>query len=262
MTIVKKGTIITSLCEWKTLAGPKKKNQWKEGRSAMEAARAWLEGKGKTLPPEVLSALGGHQAFGSIQSWQAEPEAKLRFDTFAGETRNSDLIVYAKDSHGSFLIAVEAKADEPFSETVSEIMTAALERYLKNNRSNAVTRVEQLTRAILGPREKKGEPSVGEIRYQLLTACAGALCEAERCSSSRALMLIHEFITNKTNDNKHLQNAEDLNKFVKRISHGVLSSVQDGKIYGPFVVPGTPILTTRVELFIGKVSRNRRSNDV
>jgi hypothetical protein len=120
MAITKKGTTITSLHEWETQAGPKKKNQWAEGRSAMESARAWLKGEGKEIPPEILSALAGHRNFGPIQSWQAEPEAKLWFDNFAGEPRNTDLVVYVKDSHGWFLIAIEAKADETFGETISE----------------------------------------------------------------------------------------------------------------------------------------------
>lgn len=258
MAITKKGTTITSLHEWETQAGPKKKNQWAEGRSAMESARAWLKGEGKEIPPEILSALAGHRNFGPIQSWQAEPEAKLWFDNFAGEPRNTDLVVYVKDSHGWFLIAIEAKADETFGETISETFSAALERYLKNNRSNGITRIKQLSKAMLGLR-KKGEPKVGEIRYQLLTACAGALCEAERRGFSRAILLVHEFVTSKTNDDKHLQSAQDLDKFVERISEGLVTSVQTGRIYGPFVVPGVPLLATKVELFIGKVSRNLRS---
>jgi hypothetical protein len=50
-----------------------------------------------------------------------------------------------------------------------------------------------------------------------------------------------------------------LDKFVERISEGLVTSVQTGRIYGPFVVPGVPLLATKVELFIGKVSRNLRS---
>jgi hypothetical protein len=45
---------------------------------------------------------------------------KLPFDGFAGEPRNTDALVVAQDGFGSYVIAVEAKADEPFSATVAE----------------------------------------------------------------------------------------------------------------------------------------------
>lgn len=103
-----------------------------DGRSAKEVARAWLEGGGLKLPVEVSSALTGHKDFGPVHAWRAEPEVKLLFDDFAGEPRNSDLVVHAQDPHGPFLIAVEAKADEPFGETVAEALAVAVDRHLEN----------------------------------------------------------------------------------------------------------------------------------
>jgi hypothetical protein len=257
MPITKNGVPLASLTEWQKLAGPKSANQWIDGRSAKEAARAWLEGSGRDLPSEVFSALAKHPAFGPVEKWDAEPEVRLHFDKFAGETRNSDVVVYARDSHGPFLLAVEAKADEPFSETVAEALAASLERYLKNEKSNGVARIKQLAKALLGPREE-GEPSVDGIRYQLLTACAGAICEAERRGSDRALVLVHEFVTDTTSDVNHLRNTADLNAFTKRISHGAVIEIHDGEIEGPLSVPGVPLFDGKVRLFIGKVSRNLR----
>jgi hypothetical protein len=259
MPISKDRIELKSLQDWERLAGPKSQDQWVDGRSAKEAARAWLQGNGVHLPPEVATALADHPAFGPVRNWDAEPEAKLRFDKFAGETRNSDLAVYAQDAHGPFLIAVEAKADEPFGETVAETLSAALERYLDNNRSNAIARVQQLAQALLGPR-KQGDPTINEVRYQLLTACAGAVCEAERCGYSRALMLVHEFVTDKTKDANHCRNAADLDLFLRRLSHGAVVNLSVGEILGPFTVPGGPLLQGSVALFIGKVSRNLRTN--
>lgn len=258
MTIIKKGTEIRSLHEWETLAGPKKSCQWKNGRSAKEVAKAWLEDKGESIPSEVLSVLSGHEAFGPIKVWKAEPEAKLRFDSFSGEPRNSDLVVYAEDSYGPFLIAVEAKADESFSETVAETLADALERYLINNRSKGIARIIQLAQTIFGPQEG-AYPQLGKIRYQLLTACAGALCEAERRGYSRTVMLVHEFITDNTSDDKHRQNASDLNMFLKRLSQGRVSIIRTGEICGPFIVPGKPLLNAKVDLYVGKASRHLRS---
>lgn len=257
MSISKGGIPLTSLSEWERHAGPKSPNQWVDGRSAKEVARAWLEREGTGLPLEVSSALIDHDAFGPVLKWEAEPEAKLPFDDFSGEPRNSDLVVYAEDSHGSYVIAVEAKADEPFGETVADTLASAVERCLENNRSRGVTRVEQLATALLGPRQA-GDPGLKDLRYQLLTACAGAVCEAERRGCARVLMLIHEFVTDKTSDDKHARNAVDLDAFARRLSHGSVTSVRTGAIHGPFLVPGAPLLTASVDLYITKVSRNLR----
>jgi hypothetical protein len=261
MSIIKDGSEIRFLDDWNRLAAPKKPEHWKQDRSAMEVARAWLEGGGVHLPSEVDEALAAHPVFGHVSSWDAEPEAKLRFDNYSGEPRNSDLIVYAQDSHGPFVVAVEAKADEPFGETVSEALAASLERYLENDRSKGVARVQGLAQALLGPR-KPGDPP--NQRPALPVACRlrGALCEAERRVYSRAVMLVHEFITDQTNDEYHSRNAADLGFFLCRLSHGEVAKVEVAQIHGPFDVPGAPLLAPGAQppqLFIGKVSRNLRS---
>lgn len=249
MSISKNGIPLTSLSDWEDLAGPKSPTHWADDRSAKEAARAWLEGA-----PEVQSLLSEHPTFGPVLEWHAEPEARLPFDDFAGEPRNSDLVVYAKDSHGPYIIAVEAKADEPFGETVADAMTNALERYLANNRSNGLKRIEQLAQALLGPRQAQDRP-LKDIRYQLLTASAGALCEAERRGCNRALLLIHEFVTNRTCDENHARNAADLNAFATRVSHGSTASVGVDSIRGPFELPPATLFRKSAALYLAKVSR-------
>lgn len=257
MPIVKVGHIISTLRDWETHAGPKSAGQWVDGRSAKEVARAWLAGSGRQLPVEVENALKGNKNFGAIQRWIAEPEARLRFDDFAGEPRNSDLAVHIQDTSGGYILAVEAKADEPFGDTVMKTTESAKARLETNPRSNGLKRVRQLKSAILG-REPEDEEADTRIRYQLLTACAGALCEAERNNYSRALVLIHEFITDKTDDKKHQRNAEDLNVFAREISSNGILQIDPGIIYGSIIVPGHPILRSNVSLFIGKVIRNIR----
>lgn len=48
-------------------------------------------------------------------------------------------------------------------------------------------------RALLLPPQSKGLPHVGDLRYQLLTACAGVVAEAERKGCFGAVMLVQEF---------------------------------------------------------------------
>lgn len=255
--IQKNGSLIRTLEEWQKIAPPRHPNQWKSGRSAMELARAWLPCVSPCLPPEVAQVLASHAEFGLIQQWAAEPEAKLVFDGLGGEPRNSDLAVEAVDQHGPFLIAVEGKADEPFGELVGDTLASALERHLKNERSKGIARVQLLARALFGERHDD-EPSLKHIRYQLMTACAGAVCEAERRQMGRVVLLIHEFYTELTSDDKHGLNATDLDNFVSRLTRGGVKSVQAGHLYGPISLPGKPLFSDKTQFFIGKANQNLR----
>lgn len=258
MTIRKDGLPITSLGDWFDRAGPKSPSHWKDGRSAKETARAWLGTASSSLPQEVEALLANSPHFGQPFKWEAEPEAKLRFDAFAGEPRNSDMLVVASDAHGGYIIAVEAKADEPFGETVAAARANAAKRKAENPRSHGLLRIEQLEAALLGPK-REGQAEFDSLRYQLLTATAGALAAAARRGVNRAVMLIHEFVTDETTDDKHAANALDLDRFVLRLSGGTHSSICEGTLAGPFAVPGRPLFTTGVQLFIGKVARRIRT---
>jgi hypothetical protein len=105
MTITKDGQPILDLADWRKRAGPKSSDQWREDRSAMEAARSWLAAS-PALPAEISFLLSRHSAFGIVNQWEAEPEARLPFDDFPGEPRNADLAVYARDQFGDFVLAV------------------------------------------------------------------------------------------------------------------------------------------------------------
>jgi hypothetical protein len=247
--ILKAEHSITSLSEWERYAPPKAAHHWKDGRSAKEVARAWLE-DAKNMPREVLAALAGHRDFGAVLSWTAEPEAKLRFDGLRGEPRNSDLLVLAKDAHGQYLIAVEAKADESYGETVAGATAAARKRLERNPRSNGIARIDALKRLLL----HEGTPTEA-LRYQLLTATAGALMEAKRRGLSRAVLLIHEFVTSATFDAKHERNARDLSAFLVSLSGLSSNGIVNSQLYGPFERDSL----VGIRLYVGKVLRRLRS---
>jgi len=239
--------------EWFELAGPKSDLHWKKGRSAMEAARCWLAVSSPKFPREVSRALATNRAFGKVTKWNAEPEARLPFDKLRGEPRNTDLLVHSRDAHGDFLIAVEAKADESFGETVADALANAVERRLANPRSRGVQRVEQLATALFGPR-REGEVALGRLRYQLLTGVAGAVAAAARIGNHRVVFLVQEFRTADTTDEKHASNAQDLNAFLHRLSHGSDPKVESGRVYGPISLPQSDLWDTIPPLFVGKVS--------
>lgn len=216
----------------------------------MEVARAWLAG-GTALPSEVANALASHPSFGEALAWEAEPDAKLHFDDFPGEPRNTDILVLATDASGPYVLAVEAKADEPYGDTVEKTLAAAHRRRRENARSNGVKRAESLV-YLLPAAPDASLLRTGDLRYQLLTACAGAVAEAKRRGVSRAVMLVHELVSRETKPEKHARNAADLAAFVSRLAGARLDAVVDGQLYGPF----TLAIAERVTLFVGKVSRD------
>jgi hypothetical protein len=254
MTIAKDGRAIHSLEDWEKHAGPKHGSQWRDGYSAKEAARYWLATKDSSLPREVATLLASHDRFGPVLRWAAEPEVRLPFDQFRGEPRNADLLVTANDAHGEYLIAIEAKVNEAFGETAGDALANALERKLKNPRSNGVTRIERLSAALLGPR-REGEAALASIRYQLLTATAGALYAAAQRGASRVLMLVQEFQTSASRQVSQVENARDLDVFVGRLSHGAVTNVQPDRILGPIMIADSSILFEGQcpELFIAKI---------
>lgn len=258
MTRITKDSIpLSDLAHWGEVAGPKGTNQWVPGRSAMEAARFWLNA-GNEFPPDLARSLGRHPDFGIVHNWSAEPEVRLKFDGLKGEPRNTDLLVLAEDEVGSILMAVEAKADEPFGATIADQLAAVLDARLANPRSKALDRVESLAKTVL-PHRAKGTPALARIRYQLLTAVVGAIAEAHRRRINRCIVLIQEFRTNLTNDDLHARNHGDLEAFLSRLSGGVVRHVIPGEIAGPFETPAAAMFTPAPRLYLAKTTYDLRT---
>ena len=257
--ISKQGQRLTDLDRWRELAGPKRPNQWKINRSAMECARCSLDVEPPALPPEIEQALGSHPDFGPVLSWDAEPEVQLKVDDRPGEPRNTDMLILARDARGEFLVAEEAKADERFDLALREVLVNAFEARVANPRSGAVARALDLVTTLLGPRGP-GDTKLGALRYQLFTAAVGALREAEDRKLTRAVLLIHEFVTDATSDVKHLVNDADLGLWLSRLSRGRYLSVPKNTVVGPIDIPGSPLLSGTARLYVGKAVRNLRSS--
>lgn len=254
--ITKRQQSIEDLETWRRLAGPKRDIQWQDGRSAKEAARAWLEFSPGSLPPEIHRLLLSHTDLGRLVDWSAEPEAPVAFDSYGGEPANLDLLVHAHDEHGPLLIAVEAKADESFGGTLAETRDAASRRRAANPRSKGLDRLDDLAAAILGvPGDELSR--VAKLRYQLLTATAAGMAEARRRSVSRVVLLIHEFVTGRTSDDRHAANAADLDAFIRHISRGRVPELKAGSLCGPIALPDDP--DAAVRFYVGKAVRNLRS---
>ena len=195
--IHKRNQPIGTLELWERYAGPKSAIQWQDGRSAKECAKAWLgTGDSGSIPAEILQVFRSHDDFGELQSWTAEPECQVPIDAYSGPA-NIDVLINADDGRGPIAIEVEAKADEPFGRLLGEEYCASLERRLKSAGSNGVNCLVELSTSVLPPVTGR-VPGTQLLRYQLLTATAAALSHARAMDASRAVVIVHEFRTNRT----------------------------------------------------------------
>ena len=242
-TVRKHDRALTTIDEWRRFAPPKRDIHWKDGRSAKENARAWTEAA-PTLQPEIAHVLDNCPDIGPLRRWSAEPEARIAIDRFRGEQPNIDLLLVAEDDSGPLVVAIEAKADETFGNPLVDQYARARAALESNPRSKAVARIEALlARFALDLQDR----DVQQLRYQLLTATAAVLAEAERRFSARAVLIVHEFVTALTVSEKRERNAVDLDRFVGT-AFALDSRLTPGHVAGPIRSDSDLIL------YIGKAS--------
>jgi hypothetical protein len=245
------GKEIRSVGDWFAVAPPKQGiRQWADGRSAKELAKAWFPVAGDPrIPPELQALLDSRQETHGIGFDRGEPERETVFDNCGGEARNADLVLWGHNPRGKVLVSIEAKADESFGEIAGEYVRKSTAR---NPRSRVPERFELLCHGVLGVGPDDEEARA--VRYQLLTAVAGALVEAQGYEADATLFIVHEFV-GATDDKKLLANAADLNRFVRLLSRGSTEAISPGTLAGPFSVPGNEHFAGTKYLFIGKCQR-------
>lgn len=231
--ITKKSRRLSTLDEWWSCAPPKDKfKHWKDGRSAKENARLWLNAA-PYLPSEIGEILQSCTDVGTLRTWRAEPEAEIPFDNFSGPA-NIDLLLITEDETGPLVVGIEAKADEPFGDTVKKTRSVANSRLGKKPESKRVERINILAKKFGLSLERQ---EVLNLRYQLFTLTAAILAEARRREIQRAIVIVHEFVTPLTTDRKRAQNTSDLYSF-PRVVFGEQVSSCHGMIAGPIQTNG------------------------
>jgi hypothetical protein len=185
-------------------------------------------------------------------------------DDLPGEPRNADLAfvctVPGRDSTTMvrrLAVSVEAKADESLGQRVRAVEAAAIARRATGKASNADIRARALVAAILGP-DTVGDPDVQDLRYQLLTATAGALAYARAQRADVAVLVIHEFVhvgAVHTRPARLAANSRDIDAFLARLSQGRCPGLTTACLTGPFRVAGNTFLPAEIPLLIGKAQR-------
>ena len=228
-TVHKGDRPLTTIDQW-----PRRDIHWKDGYSAKENARAWIDAA-PSLQPDIAQILAACRGIGPLRQWRAEPEARVAIDTYPGPP-NIDLLLVAEDDYGPVVIAIEAKADETFGQTLDQRARAAA-RASKPS-SKVVDRIgDLLDRFGLDIKQ----PHVPQLRYQLLTATAAVLTEADRRSSERAVFIVHECVTPLTLQEERDRNAVDLDRFLATaLDHE--GHLAPGDVAGPILVKGAPTL--------------------
>ena len=188
------GAGINSLAEWKDLGKPAATHHWAEGRSAAELARDWIEGNATRRAANLLEQAPG---LGGVTLELGIAEKKTYFDDIASGPRNHDLLILGSADSGGVVVGVEGKADEPFDDPLP---TWRDKRVKATATSKAPLRLDRLTTYFFGSTLDSDE-RLDTVGYQLVSA-RGDSRRGVHGEGPWAVLLIHEFVTSKTNDEK------------------------------------------------------------
>lgn len=218
---------------------PKKANQWKDGRSAKEFAKAWFRGNKLSPPEELLDLLSSE--LNGLELIKGIPELVTDLPV-KGEGRNHDMWLLGKKEDENVTICIEAKTDEPFGNyTVGEYYKKAIERISKGEKTGVAKRIDELIKIV----ESDLDTWAG-IQYQLLTALSGTIRQAKKHDNSNlAVFIVYVLETDLTDGDKLKKNNDDYKEFLRVIGIDP-DECSDGELHGP-------VILDEVECLVGKV---------
>jgi hypothetical protein len=245
---------IRSVPDWLLLAPPQGGvAQWRDGRSAKEFAKAWFASGSPEMPQEVAQTLASHPLTRAFLPATGIAEVKTNLDSFGGP-RKADLHLLGRASSGRVLIEFEAKADETFDRLISSCLGRL------KARSNLGTRIQALTKAVLGltlypDGNDQPDPAVATLYYQLLYSVASVLIAAEKAAADLAVFLVLEFTSPTLKAERVSKNHADFTRFVKALPGLGSAEPATGTLLGPVTVPGGGRVPQGIPLLVGKVQR-------
>jgi hypothetical protein len=230
--------------DWRRIGAPKGGDkQWKPLRSAYELASAWCgDGSAVGPPADFVAMLTAHPLLRELVLTEgyAEHETPLRGER--GGPRNHDLLLVGTAAAGKVVIGVEGKADEQFDRPLRERWHLAQRTLASGAKTNWPARLERLAPGLLGLEATASDgtlnPLLADVPYQLMSALAGTLIEAEERNAQLAVLLVHVFTSSATRDELVERNREVFADFVRRLASTPDAVVDDNHLYGPFAIPG------------------------
>lgn len=183
---------IHNLDEWFTFCPPEgKEAHWKDGRSAKEMAKFWLN---------------------KNHCEKFKKFIRPKFDSFK-KPRQHDLLISEKNN--KTIITVEGKVDEPFGNGLfGENFKKTIDEKISNNNSKSLDRMINLYQNYF-----KNNCAVLSIMYQLTYWFAGSLHDAIKFDTENIVMVLHEFRNNTAAAEKLQKNHAEFDKFINFISN-------------------------------------------
>jgi hypothetical protein len=203
----------------------------------------------------LISTLDAHPSTADFVGWDVDVEHVTAFDGFAGEGRNHDLVVVGECHATPTLVAIEAKAAEPFGDPLQVTITRALAR---SKKSKVPQRLDLLAQAVRGkPAMVPGQPivdaEIAGLGYQLFTGAVGAVVEADRRHCKQAVLLVHRFVEpapSVKQADAYSKALADLAAFRKLLAGDQESPFTAGRCVGPFRLHPTTAVAGDVDLFL------------
>jgi hypothetical protein len=236
---------------WLLHAPPEKgDDQWKDGYSAKEQAKAWLRSGGPEVPDEWWAAIAELAA--EVDEIHGKPEHRTALDRFARRRQHDLFACLRRSGEMTAAVGVEAKACEDFDGLVRDRAGAEAP-------SNKRGRCNLLAGALFG--RPVFDEDTGEILdarlaghgYQLWTAAVGTLIEAQARDLADAILLVHQF---RPRDLEAAARAGDRRRWASRLEQNetkLMAFAEDVAKAGgvshetEFVKPGTRLHVVRVE---------------
>ncbi len=189
---------INNVDEWVNSFG-----KGEDGKSAKTLAQFCKENDVESIIKEWITPIVGEEF--SLDT--AMPEISTKFDNY-GKGRTHDLGIYGKTVSGKrIFIGVEAKVNETFGGTVQQAYNYVDTLRNKGKNSNLDARIEGLKE------EYFPGLNLDDIRYQLLYAIAGTLCE----EAVIKILLFTTFETRQYKKKYGQRNDDDLTAFLSML---------------------------------------------
>jgi len=106
---------------------------------------------------------------------------------------------------------------------------AAAGQWVFTERGSKLKRLQTLVAALL-PNRRDGQAPLSEVRYQLLTAVAGAWAFAAQNAAPVAVFVVHEFLTTEADLPAVRENERDLNQALARLTRNRVTSLKSGDL--------------------------------
>jgi hypothetical protein len=243
---------IQTLDDWKEFAPPTSADQWQPRYSALELARAWVDGDALA---DLRAVLDLAPALSELAPTEGIAEAKTSFDRYGGP-RTHDLLLVGNTLGGRAVVGIEGKVEETFGQTLAQYAAAARAKLEKEEPTNALHRLEGLLHALANWPVPSEQDARGRLRYQLFSASAGTIAAAAQHGAQIAIFCVHELRTDDEPTAKQAANAADLDRWIRSLyPSAAVRSGPAGWVAGPFeVVNPTERLPTSVALYVAKVS--------